>query len=310
LPTYTNLFTESLVPLPRERLAKLAQLSKALASLTSLMPRILGSSASSLLAIAARRMGRELAREKHETLSQALAELSRASAWRVELLSYGGSEATLVVRECPVRQVCFFEGMSVGGALCATCRGLLEGYIHSALGVATVVATLGAGPNACVCRVRPRFGGEQLRVGEVRGVSEGWKQGLESYVDKVEGCLSRLIELTYQVLEKGVGRQAIVALSFSARRFGAMRSLLYERCSDLECVARALAREVELPVRARGSSIEIEGCPIKRLGLDGVCRSLTAFIEGFASELLGKSVRVSSFRRGDPACVIDLEVGS
>ncbi len=308
MPSYLQLLRESIIPVDE---IKLAQYSKVLASLTTMLPRILSSGAKAVVLIASREYGRSVIRDgtvgKEASLRHILEELSRNSSWSVEV--YGKDEGSgktyLLVRECPIRQVCAFEGLEIGGLPCLITKGVLEGYIKKLAGVAVSISTVQTGPNACLYSCVSRGGGslssEPFKIYDV--VRRG-----EEYVNHVGKDLRGLVLSLTKTVEKSAGSGALPVLRFSNRKYGSLRAGLYPEARDLAEAVNYLSQEVLLNVRLEeGDLLTISDCPFRELNSDIICGSLSGFIEGFLSSSAGVKVRVIKQVRGSP-CSIKLKI--
>ncbi len=308
MPSYLWLLRKSIVPADETRLA---QYSKVLASLTTMLPRILGSGAKGIVLIASRKYGRSIisggALGGKASFRCLLEELSRNSSWSVEVYGKdrGSAGVYLLVRECPIRQVCAFEGLEIGGLPCFMTKGVLEGFIEKFTGLAVSVNTVQTGPNACLYSCSPRGGGsissEPFKIYDL--VRRG-----EEYVDLVRKDLRGLMISLTETVEKGAGSGALPVLRFSNRRYGSLRAGLYPEARDLAEAVNYLSQEIMLDVRLeKDSTLVITDCPFSELNSDVICRSLSGFIEGFLSSSAGVRVRVFKQVRGNP-CSIKLKV--
>lgn len=292
-----RMLRQSIVDLPLSNTYRLIQLSKALSSITSLLPRILGSSAGTLILMASRRYGRELNIAISNSLKKALIDFSRSTSWGVEVYSSSSEVTYLLIRECPIRQVCYFEGFDVGGLLCNVTRGVIEGYLSRVLNKNVVANYRQLGPNACLYEVRGRSVPLGVREGRFKIYEYVVREGVE-YAKLVEDDLKGVIKLISDLIRRCVGKQAFITLNFSSRRYGLLRSSLYSRCGSTECALEVLNEELGFISQCGINYVCIRDCPLSELGIDELCTSMIKFIEGFLTGVTGKEVVVRRVREG------------
>ncbi len=308
MPSYLWLLRKSIIPADE---AMLAQYSKVLASLTTVLPRILSSGAKGIVLIASRKYGRSIisrgALGEKVSFRRLLEELSRNSSWSVEVYGKdrGSGGVYLLVRECPIRQICAFEGLEIGGLPCFMTKGVLEGFIEKFTGVTVSINTVQTGPNACLYSCSPR-GGESISS-EPFKIYDLVRRG-EEYVNQVKEDLRGLIISLIETVEKGAGSGALPVLRFSNRKYGSLRAGLYPEARDLAEAVNYLSQEIMLDVRLeKDNTLIITDCPFREMKSDIICHSLSGFIEGFLSSSAGVRVRVIKQVRGNP-CSIKLKV--
>ena len=304
MPTYYQLLRESLVPVSDEKLKRMKLYSRLLAALVAELPRLLGMGASSLLAITARRIGEEIACSEVENLNDALRCISRSTAWSMETYRVNGSTVDVIVRDCPIRQVCMFEGLPIGGTiLCNIAKGLLEGFVKKSLNTAVKATPTATGPNACLYRVEARTG-SRLPGASRFHIYRELSETSEEYAERVEKNLALLLERLAGLIERAAGPTAVAPLRLSSKRYGGPRARLYPRVGGMEEAVKLLAGETGLSLRVDGGNIVVEGCPLRSMNKTVLCESMRAFIEGFLSEAVGRPLHVSHAGSTGSTCML------
>ncbi len=131
-----------------------------------------------------------------------------------------GEAFYLIARECPVRQILYFEDLPYGRALCRIMCTCLEKLIASALGGRYRVMLDRPGPNACLLRVKVLSG--PAPPNDLVVVSR--KPSREEYIEQLMKAYSAMIKGISRALYLTLGGN--VAMSYRAgkqygRRVGA-----------------------------------------------------------------------------------------
>ena len=131
-----------------------------------------------------------------------------------------GEAFYLIARECPVRQILYFEDLPYGRSLCRIICSCLEKLIASALGGRYRVALNRPGPNAWLLRVRVLSG--PAPPSDL--VVSSKKPGKEEYLEQLMKAYSAMIKAISKALYLTLGGN--VAMSYRAgkqygRRVGA-----------------------------------------------------------------------------------------
>ncbi len=306
MPTYYQLLRRSLVPVSDDKQRKMKLYSRLLAALAYELPKLLGMGAGSLLAITARRLGASIAAGPVEGFNEALKEISRKTSWSMETYSVNDSAVSVIVRDCPVRQVCMFEGLPIAETvLCRIAKGVIEGYVGKSMGVPVEAEPKAHGPNACLYLVRPRSS-KRISGASRFHIYREIEEAPEEYARRVLEDLTSLASSLSELVERAAGPGAAAALRLSSKRYGGLRARLHPMTPRLEDAASLLSKELGLDVAVEAGRLVIKGCPLHGLGRELLCSSVKAFVEGFLSEATGSSVRILGVERGAGECVIHL----